>query len=47
MSTTVEELGYQELDRFIQTGSEEDLEACLKYIYEMLRQLQKESDIDT
>ena len=38
MTTTVEEIDYQELDAFLRTKSEEDLEACLKYIYEILRQ---------
>jgi len=47
MATTVEPLDYQELDKFLQTGTEEDLEACLKYIYEMLRQLRAESDLDS
>lgn len=47
MTTTVSEIGRQELEAFLRTRSEEDLVACLEYIYEMLRQLQEESALDT
>ena len=47
MTTTVSEIGRQELEAFLRTRSEEDLIACLEYIYEILRQLQIESGVDT
>lgn len=47
MATTVEPIGYQELDRFKATRNEEDLVKALEYIYELLRQLRSESDLDS
>jgi hypothetical protein len=47
MSTTVEPVDYQELEAFIKSRNEEDLIEALKYIYEILRQLRAESDLDS
>ena len=47
MTTTVNPIDTQELDAYLRTKNEEDLRAVLEYIYEMLRQLRAESDLDS
>ncbi len=47
MSTTVDPIDTQELDAFLKDPENEKYRAVLEYIYEILRQLRAESDLDS
>ena len=47
MSTTVNQIDTQELDALLKDPENEKLRPVLEYIYEILRQLRAESDLDS